>query len=335
MMMFLSRFACAVPESVGRVAAVGLGMIASRVWLPERVRLLETIDRVYHRKRLLPPRPVPEIIDRLFVHFALVAFESLRFPVFTTEQICSRTTFHGEEHLKRAMARGKGVILAVPHLGSWEMLGAAIAHRGYPLHSFYLAQKENDLGSALDFFRTYSNVILHDRDRGGLGALKALRKGEILGMIADQDGGNHGVYLDFLGHWVSMPAGPANWSLKLGSALVPLFGLRRGRSTQYDAWFFPAIDADPEVAPQAGSHVDPQIELQSTPEVIPEDTHENRVIARTKCLTAMTESWILQHPDQYLWFYDRFKPRHHAHVAALKASGSCMRGGGAVYRPAA
>ncbi|MBF0501662.1 MAG: lysophospholipid acyltransferase family protein [Candidatus Riflebacteria bacterium] len=310
-MMILSRIACLFPESVGRTIAAGLGMTASRIWIPERSRILETMDRVYHRLGKHPPRPLFEIIDRMFIHFSLVAYESLRFPLLTTDLLQTRMVFHGVENLEAALAPGKGVILAVPHLGSWEMLGAAIAHRGYPLHSFYLAQKENDIGTALDYFRGYSKIVLHDRDRGGLGALKALKYGEALGMIADQDGGNHGVYIDFLGHWVSMPAGPANWSLKLGAALVPLYCLRQGRSTQYDAWFFPALGTE------QGRN------------------HEERVIARTRRLSAMTESWILAHPDQYLWFYDRFKPRHHVYLASLKTTGMTIQSGDAVYRPSA
>ena len=297
-----------MPEPTVRAAAVGLGWTIARAWRSERLRQAETIGRVYHRLNRPLPKPIPRIIDQCFAHFALNLAEMLRYPLVSEEWFRARWYFHGEEHLRKALAAGKGVILTVPHLGSWEFLGAAIAHRGYPMHSVYLEQKEGSLGAALDHFRLYSRITLHDRDRGGMGALKALKKGEILGMIPDQDGGNHGVYLDFLGHWVSLPAGPANWSLKTGCAVVPLYSLRRGLSSVFDAWFFPPL------APPAG------------------DTHEERVVNRTRELAAFQESLILAHPEQYLWQYDRFKPRHHEHVAALKADGAEMRGGGAFYR---
>ena len=86
-----------------------------------------------------------------------------------------------------------------------------------------MAQKDGGIGEILDHFRTYSKIVLHDRDRGGVAALRALKKNEILGMIADQDGNKNGIYTDFLRHWVSVPAGPANWSLKTGADLLPLY----------------------------------------------------------------------------------------------------------------
>lgn len=301
----VSAVCCALPERAGRLVAGAAGLLAAQAWRGERTRLRETIDRVYHRRGRRPPQPVEAIIEQCFLHFALVIAELLRFPAMAAEDFRARVSFEGLEHLQAALAAGRGVVLAVPHLGNWELLGGAIAHSGFPLHSFYMSQKEDDFGRALDHFRQFTKIVLHDRDRGLVGALKALKKGAILGMIPDQDGGNHGVYLDFLGHWVSMPAGPANWSLKTGAAVVPLFSLRCGHTGRYRARFLPALPAE-----AAG-------------------TMEERVIARTRRLVGWMEEVILAAPHQYLWFYDRFKPRHHGHLARLKQAGVPMRHGGA------
>lgn len=300
-----SAVCCALPERASRWIAGGLGLLVAHAWRSERERWRETIDRIYHRCRRPPPLPVETIIEQGFLHFALVIAEVLRFPAMTGEDFQARVTFEGLEHLRAAMAGGRGVVLAVPHLGNWELLGGAIAHAGFPLHSFYMAQKEDDLGRALDHFRQFTRIVLHDRDRGLVGALKALKQGAILGMMPDQDGGNHGVFLDFLGHWVSVPAGPANWSLKTGAAVVPLYSWRCGRSRCFRARFLPALPAETA------------------------STMEERVISRTRRLVAWMEEVILALPHQYLWFYDRFKPRHHQHLARLKKVGVPMRGGGA------
>ncbi|NLI76996.1 MAG: lysophospholipid acyltransferase family protein [Candidatus Riflebacteria bacterium] len=301
----ISEVCCALPEALGRTLAGAVGLVVAQAWRSERVRLSETIDRVYHRLGRRPPHPVGWIVDQVFLHFAQVTAELLRFPRMTADGFRDRVEFVGLEHLQAALDRGRGVILTVPHLGNWELLGAAIAHAGFPLHSFYMAQKEDGLGQALDHFRAFSRIVLHDRDRGLVGALKALRKGAILGMIPDQDGGNHGIFLDFLGHWVSLPAGPANWSLKTGAAVVPLYSLRCGHSGRYRAWFLPALPDEPG------------------------DRLPERVIGRTRRLVRWMEEIILAWPQQYLWFYDRFKPRHQHHLAQLKQAGVPMRQGGA------
>ncbi len=282
-------------------------MALARGWRSERRRLTDVIDRVYHRLDRPLPLPLERIVDGVFLHFSMNVFELLRFPLLSASDLERKFAFDGLGNFERAFSRGRGVILVVPHLGNWELLGAAIAHRGYPLHSFFLAQKENDIGSVLDHFREFSRIILHDRDRAGMSALKALKRGAVLGMISDQDGGNNGVYADFLGHWVSNPAGPANWSLKTGAALVPLYSLRNGWSARYTARFLP------ERQPEAGS------------------SHREQVVARTLGVMRWMEELILRNPHQYLWFYDRFKPRHQAYLGKLERDGAEMVHGEAFY----
>ncbi|MBU1108718.1 MAG: lysophospholipid acyltransferase family protein [Candidatus Riflebacteria bacterium] len=289
-----SKTLCSLPEKPGRVMAAAIGLLAWQSWRSERMRIENCVDRIYYRMRRQPPDAIKNIVRKAFVHFALVAYELLRFPTLNQAILEQRVTLGGREILDQELKKGKGVILALPHLGNWEILGAAIAHAGYPLNSFYLAQKEGEIGGLLDHFRNYSGIVLHDRDRGGIKALKALRNSGILGMIADQDGARNGIYMNFLGHWVSMPAGPANWSLKTGASLMPLFSLRCGHSPEYRATFLPPVSED--------SGAD----------------YNERVISRTVALTRWMEEIILQHPEQYLWFYDRFKPRHEAWIAAEK-----------------
>lgn len=283
-----------LPETVGRFIAGSAGFLLYNFWFQERRRILLTIDRICHRTKASLPVDSSLIVKKVFIHFSLNIYELMRFPKISKKELEEKVVFHGLENLDNALAAGKGVILALPHIGNWEVLGAAIAHRGYSLNSFFLSQKEDELGSLLDNFRSYSGIKLHDRDRGGIKALRALRRGECLGMIADQDGANNGVYLDFLGHFVSMPAGPANWSLKTGAMVVPIYSLRRGLSNKFDAVFLPALED--EKAP----------------------THHQRVIDRTEKICHWMEKLILQYPHQYLWFYDRFKPRHEAWLSAGK-----------------
>ena len=296
----ISKAAQIMPEKCGRSIAAGMGMLVYLLWRSERLRIAETLDRICHRLN----RPVYKhkhlLVKKVFIHFALTIYEIMRLPAMTEEELKQKVTFHGEENLQKALKKGRGVILALPHIGNWELFGAAIAAKGYKLNSFYLAQKEDELGGLLDYFRSFSKMRMHDRDRGGIKALKALKKGEILGMVTDQDGANQGVYLDFLGHFVSLPAGPANWSLKTGAELVPIYSLRRGFSGKFDAWFLPGFSEN-----TAG-------------------THKERVMGRTSRLSNWMEELILNHPNQYLWFYDRFKPRHEKWLARLKQKNGQM-----------
>ena len=284
----LSNLFCRLPEKESAALAVSVGLLAWNFWISERLRLEDTIDRVYNRLNRKPPFPVRLIVKKAFIHFALVASELLRYPSVNKDYLNKHFNLQGLENVNKALSKGKGVIMALPHIGNWEYFGASIVNAGIKLNSFFLAQKEDEIGTLLDHFRSYSGITLHDRDRGGVKALKALKNNESLGMITDQDGNANGVYMDFLGHWVSMPAGPANWSLKTGAALMPVYSIRRGYTYSYDAFFLPEIDDCDGV------------------------TKEEKTISRTVKLTRWMEELILTYPHQYLWFYNRFKPRHEA-----------------------
>lgn len=299
----LSYLLCKLPERESAVLATSIGLTVWTLWKSERERIEDSIDRVYNRLNRKPPFPIKLIVKKTFIHFSLVASELLRYPSINAEYIKSHFSLNGHENVKKALSKGKGVIMALPHIGNWEYFGASIVDAGYKLNSFFLAQKEDEIGSLLDHFRSYSGIILHDRDRGGVKALKALKNNECLGMITDQDGNANGVYLDFLGHWVSMPAGPANWSIKTGAALLPVYSLRRGYTYSYDAYFLPEIE-----------------------DCIGK-TKEEKTISRTVKLAKWMEELILTYPHQYLWFYDRFKPRHEAWTTnEINANGQMCHG---------
>ncbi|MEW6709329.1 MAG: lysophospholipid acyltransferase family protein [Candidatus Riflebacteria bacterium] len=289
-----SKIAGSMPEEAGRHMAVAMGLLLFNFWHSERNRVIETLDRISFRTGRKFDQDLRTIVRKNFIHYALNIYEVMRIPKTSSAELERKMIFHGCENIENALAAGRGVIFALPHIGNWELFGAAIAHRGYPLHSFYMAQKEDEIGSLLDHFRKFYGIILHDRDRGWGQALRSLRQSQILGMIADQDGSNIGVYLDFLGHFVSIPAGPANWSLKTGARLMPIYSKRRGFSQIFDAWFLPAL-------PEENA-----------------ETHEQRVVARTKRLCEWMEELIFSCPHQYLWFYDRFKPRHESWLTAGK-----------------
>jgi KDO2-lipid IV(A) lauroyltransferase len=287
----MSKAICVLPDEHALSLLTAVGISLERLWACERARMCDVIDRVYQRAKLQPPIPIKKIVRRCCIHFTILLGELLRYPRVTPEYLRRRICLNGVENLDEGLALGRGLIVALPHIGNWEYLGAAIVERGYRLNSFYLAQKDDGLGRMLDHFRTYSGIVLHERDRAAVSGLRALRGNEILGMVADQDGGNNGIYMDFLGHWVSVAAGPANWSLKTGAPLMPIYALRRGLSFNYDAYFLPAFEDE-----------------------CGQMSQQNRVISRTKKLVAWMEQLILQHPEQYLWFYDRFKPRHEAWI---------------------
>jgi KDO2-lipid IV(A) lauroyltransferase len=153
--------------------------------------------------------------------------------------------FKGLEHLTAALSKGKGVIFVTAHLGSWDVGGAALAAtEGLPRLSAIVEPVEKE---------SSNNAVTEMRERGGIGViplgqpvrvLRALKRNEIVFMLAERLVGAEGVKVDFFGAETSLPKGAAYWALKSGAPIVPGFCIRQ-RDGSYIGYIEAPIDPSP------------------------------------------------------------------------------------------
>lgn len=131
----------------------------------------------------------------------------------------------GLELLNDALTKGKGVILATAHIGSWEMAGIALARKGYPIYGMVWEARN----------KYVADMFSRIRSRKGVGAveksslrhvLELLQKNKIIGIMLDVPGGVKGIPYSLWGYNVSLPRGPAAISLETGAELVSLAMMR-------------------------------------------------------------------------------------------------------------
>ncbi|MBL8251120.1 MAG: lysophospholipid acyltransferase family protein, partial [Candidatus Competibacter sp.] len=192
-----------------------------------------------------------------------------------------RETAREEAALADAARSKRGAILLTPHLGCWEMAGLYYSSR-YPLTILYRPSRLGlDELSREGRGRLGGKVVT--TDPGGVRALlTALREGEVLGILPDQDPGEEGgVFAPFFGIPASTMTLVSRLALKAG---VPVFltwaeRLPRGRG------FILHLRALPDVT-AAGS-----------------------LAESVAALNREVEAAVRALPDQYLWAYKRFKTR--------------------------
>lgn len=107
----------------------------------------------------------------------------------------------GLEHLHESMKQGNGVILAVPHLGNWEVVGLFVSTL-YPMTSLYRPQHRSPQFD--DFIREGRQrfgASLVSTDTSGVRSLyKALNKNELIAILPDQNPGKGtGVFASLFG----------------------------------------------------------------------------------------------------------------------------------------
>lgn len=105
-----------------------------------------------------------------------------------------------EVDVDAALARGKGIILVAPHLGNWEILGHYMGHR-FQFNALYQPPKIAELNAFVQTARSRIGTKFHATDRRGvLGLFKALRAGEMVGVLPDMEPPQEaGVYAPFFG----------------------------------------------------------------------------------------------------------------------------------------
>lgn len=150
--------------------------------------------------------------------------EVLALPSWSTDEIRDRVATTGE-HYARAAYAGPGVVVALPHLGNWDLAGAWAG-----LSGFAVTTVAENLGPA-EFAaftairaRLGMEVLRHD-DPAVLGTLiEAVRRGRMVCLVSDRDLIGSGVPVRFAGHPVTMPAGPALIARRTGATLIAAAG---------------------------------------------------------------------------------------------------------------
>lgn len=188
----------------------------------------------------------------------------------------------GEALLEEAFARGKGVILALPHLGAWEMIGLYCSAK-YPMTSLYRPPKLESLDTLVRQARQRLGATLVPTDAGGVRALyRALRHNELIAILPDQDPGEAGsVFAPFFGQPAHTMTLVSRLTQKTGARVIFCYAERLRKGKGFHIHFSaapPAIDAD--------------------------DT-----LAAVSALNQGIEECVRQCPAQYQWSYKRFKNR--------------------------
>jgi KDO2-lipid IV(A) lauroyltransferase len=192
----------------------------------------------------------------------------------------------GKEHIDAGLARGKGVVLALPHSGNWDASGIWLVHHSGP---FTTVAERLRPEAVFDRFVAYRESIgmeviaLTGGQRPPTDVLaERLRANRVVCLLADRDLSRNGIEVSFFGEPARMPAGPALLAAMTGASLHAVHSYFVG-----DGW---------------GHTVSPPIEL-------PEGHLREKVIAGTQRLADLFAEGIAQRPAdwhmlQRLWLAD-------------------------------
>ena len=261
-------------EKIGRL----IGDLAWRV-IPKRRKLLahKNISRCLGADDAEAER----IARASVVRFGPMLMEVMRF-AWLKDHVREYVVYEGLEHLQKAVAEGKGGIIATCHSGNWELMGGALAQAGIPIVGVAMKQKSggsdrfiNEQRRLIGMHITYKTDVREMYDM--------LAKGYFIGLIMDQDTNVHdGIILDFFGQPTNCVPGAASMARFKKAQIFPAFMRRL---------------ADGRHCLSVGAPLEQQ------------RTGDKRadIKQNTQTINKLIEDHVRRYPEEWFWLHDRWK----------------------------
>jgi predicted LPLAT superfamily acyltransferase len=143
-----------------------------------------------------------------------------------------RFHFDGEEHLRSALERGRGLILVSAHCGNWEVAAHVLGRLTVPVS---IVAFEHEVAHIRTYFervfadRRFSVISMDGSPGMVLEILRTLARGEIVAMHADRvldPTDQNSIIVPFLGAPARFPTGPFQVAAVSGAPLIHTFAMR-------------------------------------------------------------------------------------------------------------
>ncbi len=226
-----------------------------------------------------------EIARNFYIHLIKNIVEFIKLSGNERGVLLKSVEIENENILRKEFEKGKGLIIITAHLGNWELLGAKLVAEGYPLNVIAKDQEDTYLNTVLVKTREKLGMInISKKTVSYKKILEVLKKGEVVGLLADQNGGKGGVFVNFFGLPASTYKGPAFFAFRSESPALPVFCLRTKMNTH-------KIKVLPPI------NVDNQKEKSKF------------IFEFTQAYTSIIEEEIRKCPEQWLWLHNRWKTK--------------------------
>jgi KDO2-lipid IV(A) lauroyltransferase len=215
----LGRAIGAVPEPVALGVAAGVGELLFGLRHEHRETVSRNLRRVLGEG--VDEASLRRWARRSFRAYARYWVEGARLGSTPRTEVLRQFVVEGFEHLVEGMATGRGVVMALPHVGSWEFGGAWLSAVGYPMTAVAERLEPPEL---FDYFvaqrAAMGLTVIPLGPQAMPEVMQALRTGTLVGLLSDRDLAGNGVEVEFFGERTTMPGGPAIAALRTGAVLL-------------------------------------------------------------------------------------------------------------------
>jgi KDO2-lipid IV(A) lauroyltransferase len=227
---------------------------------------------------------------RCAAHFGRIGFDLVKWSYAPQATIDGLVQVDGLEHLRAAVARGKGTFVLSAHFGHWEVIALWLSCHGFKQAEVHRPLDNPRLEAELSASRTRFGNTLIPRDGALKGMLRTVRANRIVDILIDQKAPpDVCVTVDFLGVPTPVIKTLAVLVLSTKAAVVPVFSYPAGSGYR----------------------------IVVRPPILAEEGDDERSLT-ARCAACLSEA-ILADPHLWLWFHDRWHLGDHGRARPQRA----------------
>lgn len=258
-----------------------LGILGFYLVKKERIKTIKNLTIAYGAEK--SDAEINLMAREVFYNLGRGAAElAIKLNTDTEEEYFRNVEVIGREHAERAVARGKGMIMIIPHLGCWEALPKAWTVLGVKGGAVGKPMKNEKINNWVLKNREFNGFKVMPRGSSYKTILQFIKQNNSLGMLIDQDTNVKGVFVDFYGKPAYTPIGAAMLALDTDAAVITSCYVRT-KGNQYKL-----ICSEPIETIRTG---DRKEELQ----------------LNTELYQKSIEKLIKKYPHQWVWMHERWK----------------------------
>ncbi len=279
LVLFIRFFLNLFPYRTGIFFGSLIGEITYLI-VPKRKKItLQNLSRCF---KDLDQKNLKKIARSTYRNIGKSLTEYILFPKLNKKKILNLVEIQGEELFDSALKEKKGAVLVTGHFGSWELMGAALRQKGYPI-DFLVGEQHNLLvDNLMNRHREMMGIGIIKMGVATRGVIKALRKNRFIAMLSDQDAGRDGTIVNFFGYPASTPRGPAAFCLKTDAPMIMGFIIRLNNKKQ--KIIFQKIEKEEKTGDK-----------------------EKDINRLTQAYTSLLEDYVKKYPDHWYWLHRRWK----------------------------
>lgn len=273
------NFLLFLPWCFARRVGIFLGLVAKIFLRKRRKVVLTNLSLSFPEKNI---KQIKQIAHEVWVNLGLTVAEFAKIKKLNLNNLTEYIVINGEEHIKESLKKGRGVILLAGHLGNWEMIGPALALKGYPLLCVVRPIKNCLVDRLVNSIRETTGAKIFYSDEGLNGILSWLKSNRLVGILIDQRVTEGNISVDFFGRPAATSPIIALLARRTGAAVVPICSFH---------------DSQGKLIGQ----IEPALELKKNKNI------RKEILLNTAYFTKIIESWIRKYPGQWFWLHTRWE----------------------------